>query len=397
MFRHGKTADPLMGGVHSLATPNRRTETVKEHPMTKIWESHGWIGAMFLWAALAAGVYGAESPPSDTAFQRRADRLAAGYFAETGKTAPTPIEIEALGTFLAAKEIYDEKRYAECRDRLDALWKRRPTGNKDVWTDVDWPTGYVPLQMLTECARARTSPEWFQGKSEPWRLTAVLIGKTVGSNEVTGDLVELNDPKIAEREVQRATAFFAEYIRAITKGRLQMEVRFVTLTNWSPPHFKKGDSFVSAVEKALPAEISRTTDCWWMMVSTTNPIIGFWGGTLVEDDGRQHFLSGSEWVKGNLHRKGPPSDQEYQVGLTNWFHHEFYHYLFHTFPEFNLEPVEHAWWYRDKWPADFVGYYESDYFLEALHRRIQAKGYPPIHMRLKYRPSGTPAALRPSR
>ncbi|MCE9554176.1 MAG: hypothetical protein K8T91_12480 [Planctomycetes bacterium] len=357
----------------------------------------GWMVAAALWSALATGARGADAPPSEAVFARQANRLARDYFAKTGKADRTPLEVEALGTFFAAKEIYDAGRFAECRDRLDAFWKRRPMGKVEIWTNVDWPTGYVPLQMLTECVHARTSKDWFQGKPEPWRMTAVLIGKTVGSKEVTGDLLELGDSKIAEQEVQRATAFFGEYLKAITKGRLQLEVRVVSLNNWSPPQFKEGDSFVSAVEKALPPEIRRTTDCWWMMLSTTNPIIGFWGGTLVEDDGRQHFLGGSEWVQSNQFRKGPPSDQEYQTGVSNWFHHEFYHYLFHAFPEFNLEPVEHAWWYRDKWPADFVGYYETDYFLEGLHKRIHAKGDPPIHVRLKYKPPDAPAAPQPAR
>ena len=68
----------------------------------------------------------------------------------------------------------------------------------------------------------------------------MVIGKTVGSMEVTGDLVELSDPKFADREAHRAMAFFGEYVRAITKGRLQMEVRVVYLKNWSPPRATAG-------------------------------------------------------------------------------------------------------------------------------------------------------------
>ena len=94
------------------------------------------------------------------------------------------------------------------------------------------------------------------GKPEPWRMTAVLIGKTVGPKLVSGDLDPvLRNPKFADRETRRATAFFGEYLKAMTKGRLQLEMRVVSLSNWNVPHFKEGDSFVLAVEAALPPDV----------------------------------------------------------------------------------------------------------------------------------------------
>lgn len=338
---------------------------------------------------------GAAAPPAsraDRAFAARAERLGRDYLRETGAAEPTPLAVEALGTFLAAKELYDAGRYADCRARLDALWARRPRGSAETWGGDDWPAGYVALQMLSECARARTAADWFQGRPEPWRLTAVMIGRTAGTNLVAGDLDALGNARFAEREARRATAFFGEYIRAISKGRLQLETRVVALKDWAPAGFKEGDSFVLAVEAALPPEVRRTTDCWWMMANNLSPAAGFWGGTLVEADGRQHFLDGDEWVRANDRRKGPPSDPEYWIGFSGWLLHEFYHYFLHAFPEFELEAVDHQWWYRDRWPADFEGYYETDYFVEALHKRIQAKADPPIHVRLKYRPPEDAAA-----
>ena len=85
-----------------------------------------------------------------------------------------------------------------------------------------------------------------------------------------------------------------------------------------------------------------------MMVNGLGPAAGFWGGALVEDDGRQHFLDGDEWMKGNKARKGPPSEEEYAIGFSGWLLHEFNHYLFHTYAEFKLETVDHQWWYREQ-------------------------------------------------
>lgn len=356
-------------------------------------EMNRFVATVILCGALLGDTagFGAQPPApakSADAFKARADALATDYFKKTIPANIKSLDIEAIGTFLAAKELYDAGSYAECRDRLNAFWKRYPMGDTKVWGNDSWPTGYVALYMLTECARARTSADWFQGKPEPWRVTAVLIGKTAGSDLVADNLdARLSDPNFAERETHRATAFFGEYIRAITRGRLQMEVRVVELKNWkAPPNFREGSSMVLAVEEALPAEISRTTDCWWMMVRGLKPVAGFWGGTLVEDDGRQHFLNSDEWIQGNKARKGPPSDDEYAIGFTNWLLHEFYHYLIHSYSEFKLEEVDHQWWYREKWPADFKGEFETDYFAEALHKRIQAKGNPPIHVKLRYLP-----------
>jgi len=57
--------------------------------------------------------------------------------------------------------------------------------------------------------------------------------------------------------------------------------------------------------------------------------------------------------------------------------HELYHYLFSLYPEFHLEDEGHQWFDRSKWPEDFVGLYEKDYFHEALFKRLLLADVPP--------------------
>jgi hypothetical protein len=49
-----------------------------------------------------------------------------------------------------------------------------------------------------------------------------------------------------------------------------------------------------------------------------------------------------------------------------------------------LEKSSHQWFDRSSWPSDFVGVFEADYYREALHRRIQPNGAPPLHIQLRY-------------
>lgn len=71
--------------------------------------------------------------------------------------------------------------------------------------------------------------------------------------------------------------------------------------------------------------------------------------------------------------------------MPQWFQHEFFHHLFRAYPEFRLEAKPHQCFDRKTWPTDFEGVFEPDYYAESLHKRIQRRGNPPLHVKLRYR------------
>ena len=304
-----------------------------------------------------------------SAFRARADVLAKDYF-ETNAPG-LPRDAETMGTFLAAKELYDAGRYAESREALDAFWARYPMGEAKVWGIERIPASYTMLQVITECARARTSPDWFQGKPEPLGMTAVFIdkGPHTGSRSFLDPRVTPDCP-----EVHRAVSLFGEYLKAITGGRIQLVVHVVLLPNFVTPITTpdaSGERWVdfAKVAKACPPEVRASTGIWWLFAPTPEGV--FNGGMTWLPGGAAHFMGGS--VFGFQH---PEYDQ------IIWLQHEFWHYLFGLYTEFELEPQAHHWWYREKWPVDFVGNIESDYYREALHKRIQPRGKPPLYEKL---------------
>jgi hypothetical protein len=81
------------------------------------------------------------------------------------------------------------------------------------------------------------------------------------------------------------------------------------------------------------------------------------------------------------------SEAERRAYLPQWMQHEFFHYLFRIYPEFQLERSDHQWFDRSKWLADFEGRIEQDYYAEALHKRLQHAS-PPLAVQLRYAPTG---------
>ena len=71
---------------------------------------------------------------------------------------------------------------------------------------------------------------------------------------------------------------------------------------------------------------------------------------------------------------GPYHEIELKAYQPQWFQHEFMHYLFGVWTQFDLEYLggvnDHAWFNRSNWPSDFIGTFESDYYAEALTKRL---------------------------
>jgi hypothetical protein len=140
-----------------------------------------------------------------------------------------------------------------------------------------------------------------------------------------------------------------------------------------------------------------TTDWWWVLYPSNVPekypdferTEFITGGMGSGPDGASPcFIIDDRWLtrKPPHLGKGPYTDIERRAYLPQWLQHEFYHHLFRIYPEFGLEKKGHDWFNRTTWPADFEGKIEPDYYYEALHKRLQPKGNPPMHVALLYTP-----------
>ena len=335
---------------------------------------------------------------ANAAFTARANELASDILRRLHVTNAPPITTNAVGTFYAAKEIYDAGRYEECRRILDAFWKRYPMGSK-AWDPVSWtdeahmighPHAYVALQMLTECCRARTSPDWYKDAPVPLQWTIVLMGKIVATNGTTtfDERLVAND----KRRLRRSMPLFMEYVKAMTKGRIEVQPRIVHLPDYAAPVSEvdaEGNCGLDTEKVAadVPKDVRDATDWWWMLYPLRPTCLI--GGGMGGANGGPCFLSEDGWEVGfNIaeHPDRVREDEEYDLYLSQWMQHEFYHFVFGLYPEFELEKEGHQWFDRSKWPADFTGQFESDYYSEALHKRIQARAAVPLHV--KFKPDG---------
>jgi len=65
------------------------------------------------------------------------------------------------------------------------------------------------------------------------------------------------------------------------------------------------------------------------------------------------------------------SEVERRLWWARWTMHEMFHYLLGIlYKNEGLEDEYHQWFDTTKWPQDFVGQWESDYFHEAMHKRF---------------------------
>ena len=335
----------------------------------------------------------------NAAFTARANELASDILRRMCVSNALPITTDAIGTFYAAKEIHDAGLYEECRGMLDAFWKRYPM-ESTAWKPIAWtdeahilghPHGHAALQMLTECCRARTSPDWYKYPPVPLQWTVVLMGKLVTTNGTT----RLDERLVAndKRRLRRSMPLFLEYVKAMTKGRIEVQPRIVYLPDYAVPVTgadANGERGLDCEKVAadVPKEVRDTTDWWWMIYPLRPTCLI--GGGMGGANGGPCFLCEDGWAVG-FDIAGHPDrlreDEEYDLYFSQWLQHEFYHFVFALYPEFELEKKDHQWFDLSTWPADFAaGQFESDYYSEALHKRIQARAAVPLHV--KFKPKG---------
>jgi hypothetical protein len=274
--------------------------------------------------------------------------------------------------------------------------------------------------MLERCADWRRSESAISPAerrvSTPVVLSVLLVGHAEGLAprnarelaEGTGERT-MNDLALALladdfRVIRDSLALFQEYVIAATNGRLSVDMRFVPLTRLVLPVQARAEPLRTAglapgamesIWSALDEATRISTDWWWVLYpshvperfpdfATTEFITG---GMDVGPNGGPCFVIDDRWlVRKPPHLgRGPYSAEEREAYLPQWLQHEFFHHLFREYPEFLLEAEGHQWFDRTKWPPDFEGRFEPDYYEEALDKRLRSPGaQPPLHVKLRY-------------
>lgn len=338
--------------------------------------------------------------------------------------------VDAVEAYLAAEDALRDGDVTEAGRVLDAVWAKYPVTDPSwggtSWTvdgsHVGYPAAYYGLRMLTEVVAQGGKPA---AEAEPIRLTLVLVGCSEGViPDTRQDLADgagtqqrlALDPALVDNAsawTNQATWPFAQYVQAMTDGKLPLRVSVVHLPDTcvnvrvsEEGNRVAGPTNVGSVFEAIPDEIRADTHWWWVLhpsaVPTGSEFEGvefITGGMGRHSTGAPMFLSDDKWlVRKPPHMgQGPWFDVERRIYFNQWLQHEFMHHLFLVYPEFELEVTGHQWFDRSTWPADFEGRYEPDYYDEALQKRLKGASTPlAVQLRYGVPPRGLWTDLPPS-
>src|SRR5690606_32779057 len=340
-----------------------------------------------------------------------------------------PLQRRALDVFVRVEDALARDDVREAARLLDEFWRAHPPGT-GTWArfpsrtaDLNFgsPPAYYALRMLADVVawrQQRAAGERAARAPQPIVLTVVLVGRAVGIEPSraaelaagTGREVDrtLHGDLLADdhRVIHQSLALFAAYVEAITAGRAPLRVEIVHLPrlrvrvevrDGARRHAGLAPGALAQVFDALPDAARTRTDWWWVLYPSCVPdrhpdfartefITG--GMAVGPDGGSPCFLIDDLWlVRKPPHLgQGPYSDLERRAYLPQWLQHEFFHHLFRTWREFELEKDSHQWFDRKRWPEDFTGLLEPDYYFEALHKRLLPRAQPPLHVALRYAP-----------
>jgi hypothetical protein len=353
---------------------------------------------------------------------------ALAFLAPYGLQNFSPHYVRALQTLLDARERYWAQEYGAAQAKLDALWARYPVGStlwgllpsKPFGLNLGTPPCYSALRILSDMTDWRVNNPNLPPAPRTARLTVLLVGATHGlepqnqTDLLQGTGVPVThtlDPRVEQndyRAVHQSLRLFREYALAMTEGRLAVETHLLPLPNLDlPVHAYQSGGFrfaglvnASQVFASVPPAEIEATDWWWILYPSHVPeqhpdfqnTEFITGGMGAGADSLSPFfiIDDRSVVRKPPHLgRGEYSDIERTVYLPQWLQHEFFHFLFRTYPEFGLEATPHQWFDRSTWPPDFVGRYESDYYHEALVKRLQ-QATPGLQAGLRFATAGAP-------
>jgi uncharacterized protein (TIGR02246 family) len=347
----------------------------------------------------------------------------------------SPLYRAAIDTFLSGQRAYRYGDYVRTSQLLEAFWSGHPAGEaewdksygeggaaaRSIGVNFGDPACYSALLMLTECATWRLQSKAVKPEApQHVRLTVILVGHSSGIQPATqGELrahtgklvVHVLDSRIAThryRIIRESLWLFKEYVSAITGGRLTIDTKIVSLPdltipvgvdfirdygmNWAGIVGEADPQIWAAVDSAVKAK----TDWWWIIYPSHVPYPSLadtefiTGGMGAGPDGvSPAFAIDDLWLirkPAPFVGKRPYSLEERWAYLPAWFQHEFFHHLFRSYPEFQLEEKDHQWFDHRNWPLDFEGRLEQDYFRESVHKRFQKVDDHPLNVTLRYAP-----------
>ncbi len=327
-----------------------------------------------------------------------------------GQSAFSAQSIAAVTTFIEADAAQQAGNYAQAKAKIDNLFNTYPRGSNIWWNVFNDPNGanigtphaYYGLRMLEDIIEhgLNGNPNITAKKA---KMKVVLVGCSEGIQPTT-DAELLNgtgqfvthdiDPSLKAddyRIIRQSFELFSKYVTAITKGALAVEIEFVELdalclpvgVTTTQPYLAY--SGIEPVWAALSAGVKDSTD-WWSIVYPSHvpefPAFDddsfITGGMGVDYKGGPVFISDDKWiVRKPAHLgAGNYSDIERRIYLPQWVQHEFFHHLYRIYPELALEVNGHDWFDLNFWPSDFEGQFESDYYSETLHKRLQVNCAP---------------------
>ncbi len=321
-------------------------------------------------------------------------QLAAFYDEHGGRDALSELHVLALEALLYGQDDLAAGERESARARVDAVFEQMPL-SESIWREgvgdnginIGDPVAYYGLRMLDQALRLGEQPE-----AGTLRMTAVVAPCASVSRPTLPDLesetVDLDiDPRILADDaamLHSATALFRAWVESITGG-LAVELVVHELSDCTTVTYTDDGSVIvsypdaTGMVDAVPAEIAGETDFWWVVAPSGVPGDGsgydrhfITGGMGGYGAGLPLFLSDDAWFtrKPEHLGSGDYSEAERRAYQPQWFQHEFMHHLFRTWPELGLEDEGHQWFDRSTWPDDFEGVYESDYYTEAVDKRL---------------------------
>ncbi len=299
--------------------------------------------------------------------------------------------VEVVTKLLEAEDKVLAEDYRAARTIIDALIAAYPLSD-DVWGSIlqtgndksthphlGEPGAYAHLRMLDDITKVGVS-KLLPG-TRPIQMAIVMpacsdifpkTGQPVLNRRLNPE-IEVDSYEV----VRQSLRLFQSYILAISGGELRLELNFYKIDACTQIDRVNGYDYNAPIRQ-LPAEVIEKTDMFWLVYPGDLNVGGdAGGGSGMGGFGaplKPVFISEDDWI---IKKRAPDqgggarTEVERRLYLPEWVQHEFFHHLFRSWPELNLEKDgNHQWFDRSKWPADFIGKTEEDYYAEALNKRL---------------------------
>lgn len=345
--------------------------------------------------------------------------LDAFFDAQGGRDAFPEFYVTVVEAMLRAEDDVAFGDFAAARARVDSVFETYPLSDGQWWEGVDafglnvgTPVAYYGLRMLDYIASVGLGE--LAAPLGELRLSVVVATCADGRRPTDLDLEDSEavsltvDERLSANDgaaIHQSTRLFGYYVWALTGGRYTLDVEVVEASGCAAVTFGRFDNDVgvltrtagladaAAVVNTVSEEVRAATDMWWVIYPSNVPVGPPFESTEFVTGGMGGYGAAPMFIVDDLWLlRTPPhlgtavyDDVQRRVYLPQWLQHEFFHHLYRTYPEFELEAEGHQWFDRSTWPGDFVGAWEPDYYAESVARRLET-AEPPLYETLRVRP-----------